>query len=165
MRFVLLDQILESQPGVRLTAVKNLSLAEEYLADHFPGFPVLPGVLMVEALAQAGSWLVRETDNFAHSLVTLKQARTFKFGSFVEPGRQLRLEVDMADHGPRDTVLKVKGFCEGSLMVQGRITLTRSNLSESDPDLRPLDEQMITELRALYAVLKRRPSGASTEVT
>lgn len=162
MRFVLLDQILESQPGVRLTAVKNLSLAEEYLADHFPGFPVLPGVLMVEALAQAGSWLVRETDNFAHSLVTLKQVRTFKFGSFVEPGRQLRLDVEMTDHGPRDTVLKVKGLCEGTLMVQGRITLTRSNLSESDPDLGPLDERMVAELRALHAMLKRRPSGVST---
>ena len=53
MRFVLIDRITEINPGQSLTAVKNLSLAEEYLADHFPGFPVMPGVLMLEALTQA----------------------------------------------------------------------------------------------------------------
>ena len=62
MRFVLIDRILDVQPGQSLVAVKNLSLAEEYLADHFPGFPVMPGVLMLEALTQAGAWLIRETE-------------------------------------------------------------------------------------------------------
>ena len=50
MRFVLIDRIQEIVPGQSLTAVKNLSLAEEYLADHFPGFPVMPGVLMLEGM-------------------------------------------------------------------------------------------------------------------
>ena len=59
MRFVLIDRIVEVRPGQSLVAVKNLSLAEEYLADHFPGFPVMPGVLMLEALTQAGAWLIR----------------------------------------------------------------------------------------------------------
>ena len=57
MRFTLVDRILELQAGQEITAVKNLSLAEEYLADHFPLFPVLPGVLMLEAMTQAGAWL------------------------------------------------------------------------------------------------------------
>ena len=56
-------------PVKSLVAVKNLSLAEEYLADHFPGFPVMPGVLMLEALTQAGAWLVRDMEDFAHSVV------------------------------------------------------------------------------------------------
>ena len=54
MRFLLIDRILDLEPGRNLVAVKNLSMAEEYLADHFPGFPVMPGVLMLEALTQAG---------------------------------------------------------------------------------------------------------------
>ena len=81
--------------GPRLTAVKNLSLAEEYLSDHFPGFPVMPGVLMLEALTQAGAWLIREMEDFAHSIIILKQAKTIKYGSFVEPGRQLELRVEL----------------------------------------------------------------------
>jgi len=80
MRFVLIDRILEVEPNrcrlsgnqilngqmPRLIGVKNLSLAEEYLGDHFPGFPVMPGVLMLEALTQAGacwsaSWRILRT--------------------------------------------------------------------------------------------------------
>src|SRR3954465_10735570 len=97
MRFVLLDRIVELQTGQSLLAVKNLSLTEEYLADHFPGFPVMPGVLMLEALTQAGAWLVRESEDFAHSVILLRRARTIKYGSFVEPGRQLRLRVEMQE--------------------------------------------------------------------
>ena len=53
MRFTLIDRITELKPGVSITAVKGLTLAEEYLQDHFPRFPVMPGVLMLEAMFQA----------------------------------------------------------------------------------------------------------------
>ena len=56
MRFNLVDRIVEVQPGRSLQAVKNLTLGEEYLADHFPTFPVMPGVLMLETLVEAGAW-------------------------------------------------------------------------------------------------------------
>ena len=61
MRFTLIDRILTLEPGRSITAIKNVSLAEEYLADHFPGFPVLPGVLMIAAMVPAVSWLLRKT--------------------------------------------------------------------------------------------------------
>ena len=64
MRFSQIDRILEMQPGERLTAVKTLSLSEEYLKDHFPRFPVLPGVLMLEAAFQAAMYLVRYQEDF-----------------------------------------------------------------------------------------------------
>src|SRR6476661_10238011 len=102
MRFLLIDRIIDIQKGQSLHAVKNLSLAEEYLADHFPGFPVMPGVLMLEALTQAGAWLVRDMEEFAHSVVVLKQAKTIKYGSFVEPGRQLQVRVDLVSQGERE---------------------------------------------------------------
>src|SRR5437879_8307844 len=106
MRFVLIDRILELTPGQSLVGVKNLTLAEEYLADHFPGFPVMPGVLMLEALAQAGAWLIRETEDFAHSVIVLKSARNIKYGSCVEPGRHLQIRVQVVEHGPREPTFK-----------------------------------------------------------
>ncbi|MGD9644825.1 MAG: beta-hydroxyacyl-ACP dehydratase, partial [Pirellulales bacterium] len=75
MRFTLIDRIVECEPWQKIAARKNLTLAEEYLADHFPGFPVMPGVLMLEAMTQAGAWLVRASEDFRHSMVVLREAR------------------------------------------------------------------------------------------
>ena len=55
MHFTFVDRVLQLQPGVSITTVKCLSLAEEYLADHFPRFPVMPGVLMLQAMTEAGA--------------------------------------------------------------------------------------------------------------
>ena len=101
MRFTLIDRVLDLEPGVRIVAVKNLSLAEEYLADHFPGFPVMPGVLMLEAMTQAAAWLVRVTEDFAHSTVILKEARNVKYGNFVEPGQTLTITAEILGQDER----------------------------------------------------------------
>ena len=160
MRFVLIDRILELQPGHSVVAVKNLSLAEEYLAEHFPGFPVMPGVLMLEALTQAGAWLIRETEDFAHSVIVLKQAKMIKYGSFVEPGKQLQLRVEVVDHGDRETSFKGKGVIDDQVMVQGRFSLTRYNLRERDPGLHATDAAIVSGLRDLYATLRKGSVGA-----
>jgi len=160
MRFVLIDRITELVPGQSLVAIKNLSLAEEYLADHFPGFPVMPGVLMLEALTQAGAWLIRDMEDFAHSVIVLKQARTIKYGSFVEPGRQLELRVELTEHGERESTFKGKGVIEGQVMVQGRITLTRYNLRERNPSLHATDASIVAGLRDLYSTLRKGSVGA-----
>ncbi|MDG3002967.1 3-hydroxyacyl-ACP dehydratase FabZ family protein [Paludisphaera mucosa] len=160
MRFVLIDRILDVQPGRSLHAVKNLSLAEEYLADHFPGFPVMPGVLMLEALTQAGAWLIRETEDFAHSIIVLKQAKTIKYGSFVEPGRQLELKIDMVSDVGVDATFKGVGMIDGQEMVKGRIVLTRYNLREKNPMLHGVDAQIVAGLRDLYSTLRKGSVGA-----
>jgi 3-hydroxyacyl-[acyl-carrier-protein] dehydratase len=160
MRFVLIDRILEVQRGESLVAVKNLSLAEEYLSDHFPGFPVMPGVLMLEALTQAGAWLIRDMEDFAHSIIVLKQAKTIKYGSFVEPGRQLELRVNMVSHDERETCLKGLGLIEGQEMVKGRITLSRYNLRDRDPALHQTDAMIVEGLRDLYQTLRKGSVGA-----
>ena len=74
MRFNLIDRIVELQPGRSLWAYKNLTLGEEYLADHFPTFPVMPGVLMLHTLVEAGAWLLRLSDDYRYSVVTLREA-------------------------------------------------------------------------------------------
>ena len=68
MRFTLIDHIVTLEADTEITAVKTLSMAEEYLADHFPHFPVMPGVLMLEALTQSAAWLIRVSEDFAHSM-------------------------------------------------------------------------------------------------
>lgn len=160
MRFVLIDRILEVKTGQSLVAAKNLSLAEEYLADHFPGFPVMPGVLMLEALTQAGAWLVRDMEDFAHSIVVLKQAKTIKYGSFVEPGRQLQLRVELVSHGERESSFKGVGSIDGQEMVKGRFSLMRYNLRERDPALHATDTAIVAGLRDLYATLRKGSVGA-----
>ncbi len=85
MRFNLVDRILEVQPGKVIRAVKYLTLGEEYLADHFPTFPVMPGVLMLQTLVEAGAWLWRITDDFQHSVIVLREAKNVKYGTFIMP--------------------------------------------------------------------------------
>ena len=87
---------IRSDPTSRasqLTAIKNVTLTEEYLADHFPEFPVLPGVFMLEAATQAAAWLLRLSENFAHSIISLKEAKNIKYADFVPPGQTLTVTV------------------------------------------------------------------------
>src|SRR5919202_5300118 len=95
MRFNLIDRIVAVEPGKSLRAVKNLTLGEEYLADHFPTFPVMPGVLMLQTLTEAGAWLLRVSDDFRYSVTVLREARNVKYGTFVAPGARLDLEVEL----------------------------------------------------------------------
>lgn len=97
MRFTLIDAVLE-QTDDRIVAVKRVSAAEEYLADHFPTFPVLPGVLMLEAMAQAGRALLSRR-NPANARLVIGEVRSFKYGSFVRPGDSLRVEVAVLKEG------------------------------------------------------------------
>src|SRR6266851_4179137 len=97
MRFNLVDRIVAFEPGKSIQAVKNLTLGEEYLADHFPTFPVMPGVLMLEALVEAGAWLLRLSDDFRHSVIVLHEARSVKYGMFMEPGRQMNITVELME--------------------------------------------------------------------
>src|SRR4030065_2244119 len=94
MRFILIDKVISLEPGKEIKAIKNVSLAEEYLADHFPTFPVLPGVLLLEGLIESASWLVREAENFAHSMILLEEARNVKYKTLAAPGTQIEYAVE-----------------------------------------------------------------------
>jgi 3-hydroxyacyl-[acyl-carrier-protein] dehydratase len=162
MRFNLLDRIVEVRPGQALRAVKNLTLGEEYLADHFPTFPVMPGVLMLETLVEAGAWLLRLSDDFRHSMVVLREARNVKYGSFLEPGRQLAVTVELVERGGGLATLKGKGESAGQATVSARVVLASYNLRDRDPALRATDERIVRHLRELYDVL-RLPAPSASE--
>ncbi len=157
MRFNLLDRIVEVRPGQALRAVKNLTLGEEYLADHFPTFPVMPGVLMLEALVEAGAWLLRLSDDFRHSMVVLREARNVKYGSFMEPGKQLALSVELVERADGLATFKGKGESEGQTTVSARLVLACYNLRDRDPALQAADERIIRHLREQCAVLCLAP--------
>jgi 3-hydroxyacyl-[acyl-carrier-protein] dehydratase len=153
MRFTLLDRITELEPGAKLVGTKNLSMAEEYLADHFPGFPVMPGVLMLEAMTQAAAWLIRATEDFAHSTVLLKEAKNVKYKNFVEPGQTLTVTVEVMEHGDRETKFKAEGTVDGETAVSARLTLERYNLADADPEKAVTDDVVKMKLRELYSLL------------
>lgn len=157
MRFTFVDRILEVEPGAKITTVKALSLAEEYLADHFPRFPVMPGVLMLEAMTHAGAWLVRLTDDFAHSMVLLKEARNVKYASFVEPGQVLIVTAELVKQDGTEVHLKTQGAVAGRSdskpAVSGRLVLERFNLADTRPELADTDAYLKSQLRHQLSLL------------
>jgi 3-hydroxyacyl-[acyl-carrier-protein] dehydratase len=155
MRFHLIDRILEVQPGRSLKAVKNLTLGEEYLADHFPGFPVMPGVLMLQTLVEAGAWLLRLSEDYQHSIIVLREVKNIKYGTFMEPGRQLTLTMELVERSAGQAVFKGKGESEGQSTVSARLILASYNLADSNPAWKPTDERIVQEQRQQAQLLCR----------
>ena len=153
MRYWLLDRIRTYKPEVELSAVKNVTMTEEYLADHFPEFPVLPGVFMLEAATQAGAWLLRLSENFAHSIISLKEARNVKYADFVAPGQTLDVTVSIVKKDERFSTMKVEGRIGDRPTLSGRIILERYNLADRDPILRDTDERITQYFRRKQKLL------------
>jgi 3-hydroxyacyl-[acyl-carrier-protein] dehydratase len=153
MRFWLLDTIRSYEPNVTLSAAKSVALSEEYLADHFPEFPVLPGVFMLEAATQAGAWLLRLSEDFSHSIISLKEVRNIKYADFVQPGQTLELTVSMLKKDERLATMKVEGQSDDRPTLSGRIVLERYNLADSDPNRHDIDDQLKRHFRRMQKLL------------
>jgi 3-hydroxyacyl-[acyl-carrier-protein] dehydratase len=154
MRFNLVDRIVEVQPGRALRAVKNLTLGEEYLADHFPTFPVMPGVLMLQTLVEAGAWLLRLSEDYRHSVIVLREAKNIKYGTFMEPGRQMLITVELTGQDGALANFKGRGEVDGAATVSARLTLGRYNLRERNPALAAVDERIVAHLRGQALLLQ-----------
>ncbi len=152
MKFELLDQI-ESADGSRVVAAKQVSLAEEYLADHFPTFPVLPGVMMLEAATQAAGWAMHLGSDFACSMAVLKEARNVKYGRFVAPGDRLVVEVERLKATDGGAAFKAVGSVEGRQTVAARLEVAYFNLADRTPALAETDRRLIAHHRRRWAVL------------
>lgn len=147
MRFRQLDRILEIKPGESIRATLTVHGNEDYLRDHFPLFKVMPGVLMLEALFQASCWLIRSTDKFRHSLLTLKEARNVKFADFMEPGQSLEIQAEILKSDEGTVTIKAAGTKGDVVAVSARLIISRSSLADKDPSLAALDEFMKESMR------------------
>jgi 3-hydroxyacyl-[acyl-carrier-protein] dehydratase len=154
MRFILIDKIVSLDPGKRIKTVKSVSLAEEYLADHFPTFPVLPGVLLLEGLIESASWLVREAENFAHSMILLEQARNVKYKSFVAPGAQIEYTVEAKT--VEESISSFIGFGEsgGERIVEARFGLRHFNLADENSTMAATDARIIENMKKRRELLR-----------
>jgi 3-hydroxyacyl-[acyl-carrier-protein] dehydratase len=163
MRFLLVDRILTLEPGRSITAIKNVSAAEEYLADHFPGYPVLPGVMMLECLVQTGAWLMRSIDGFRYSTILLKQAKALKYNYFVQPGQTLTVTAAVHERGDREYIFKGSGTVDGKSTFSARVTLEQFNLADRNSALAVSDQSRIEVMRRRFTEIWTPPSEAGAE--
>jgi 3-hydroxyacyl-[acyl-carrier-protein] dehydratase len=153
MRYCQLDRIIELVPGERIQATRTLREGEDYLRDHFPLFPVMPGVMMLEALFQAAGWLVRSSDDFQHTVVTLDEVRNVKFADFMEPGQVLTITAEVVKSDDHSVTVKASGSRGDVVAVSGRLILGKSNRSDADSNLSALDEYIRDSMRKQLAKL------------
>ncbi|MCG8406035.1 MAG: beta-hydroxyacyl-ACP dehydratase [Phycisphaerales bacterium] len=153
VKFILLDQIVSLEPPTRIVARKSLTLAEEYLADHFPTFPVMPGVLMLEAMVQSAAWLVRASQDFSHSMIVLEEAKNINYKSFVSPGRSLEVTSEAIRIEEATSEFKAFGRSDDEEIVKARLRLRHYNLADANPELADTDEKVTSDLRKKFELL------------
>lgn len=151
MKFALIDRIVSLEKGSKIVAIKNLTMAEEYLQDHFPTFPVMPGVLILETIVQAGGWLLRATSDFAHSTILLKEAKAVRYKSFVSPGDTLRVECELLSVENGICTIKGTGYVGELSVCNAKFYLEQKNLKDSSEDLADTDARMLNSAKQMFA--------------
>jgi 3-hydroxyacyl-[acyl-carrier-protein] dehydratase len=121
--FLLVDRIKELDPDRRIVGIKNVTVNEPFFQGHFPGRPVMPGVLIIEAMAQVGGVLAfKSTAPTGRPVVYLTGIDGAKFRKPVVPGDQLRFEVDLLKKRPPFWKMQAKAFVENELVCEAEVT-------------------------------------------
>ena len=133
--FLLIDRIVEFDRGKRVVALKNVSINEPYFQGHFPGAPIMHGVLVIEAMAQAGAMIMlSEMPDREHKLAVFTGIDGAKFRSQVVPGDQLRIEVDVLNFRSRFGKMAGKAFIGDKLACEATLTcMVVPRTAESKP--------------------------------
>jgi len=121
--FLLIDRIVEFERTKRLVAIKNVTINEPFFQGHFPDYPIMPGVLVVEAMAQAGGIIMMyELEDRASKLVVFTGIERARFRQKVTPGDQLRIEVEVLAFRSRAGRIQGQAFVDGKLACEATLT-------------------------------------------
>lgn len=121
--FLLIDRVVEFEPAKRLVALKNVTINEPFFQGHFPGFPIMPGVLVIEAMAQAGGMIMMaEMPDRHKKLVVFTGIERAKFRKPVTPGDQLRIEVEVLAFRSRAGRIAGRALVDGKLACEATLT-------------------------------------------
>lgn len=132
--FLLLDRIVEFEPQKRIVALKNVTANEPFFQGHFPGFPIMPGVLVLEALAQAGALMILfEDPEPGQRLIFFTGVDGCKFRSPVVPGDQLRLEVDVLRFRATAGRMFGRALVDGKLAAEATLSCAVVNRKAESP--------------------------------
>jgi len=129
--FLLVDRVKELHPGRSIVALKNVSCNEPFFQGHFPGKMIMPGVLIVEAIAQAGGVLLYHSiPDPEHTFVVLSKIDNAKFRRPVVPGDQLKIEAEILKLKGKYCLLKGRATVEGEVAAEGEIVASLLGLEE-----------------------------------
>jgi 3-hydroxyacyl-[acyl-carrier-protein] dehydratase len=129
MRWIWIDKFIEFESGKRAVALKNVTLAEEHLHDHFPGFPLMPESLCIEAMAQTAGILVGELKKFQEKVILAKIKKAVFF-DYVKPGDTIKLEAT------------IESFAAEAAGTSGRITCMDKLVAEIDLMFSHIDQNL-----------------------
>ena len=148
MRWIWIDKFVEFESGVRAAAIKNVSLAEDHLHDHFPAYPVMPASLMVEGMAQTAGILVGEARQFREKVILAKVKRA-RFDREVRPGEQIRYEARVEQVSPEAASTVGRVLCDGNLI--GEVDIVFSHIDNNLSGLQFPEENFVftEEFKAL----------------
>lgn len=120
--FLLIDRVVELVRMERIVAIKNVTINESFFQGHFPGYPIMPGVLMVEAMAQAGgALLLTEVPDREDKLVLFTGIDRARFPAPVVPGDQVRIEVQVLKWSRRGATMRGNAYVDGKLVCEAEI--------------------------------------------
>jgi len=147
MRYLLIDRITEWQPGKMIRGIKNVAMSEDFLEYHFPQNPIMPGVLLLEAIAQLTGWLEAASSDFQKWFLMNRVLRCH-FYSFALPGDQVEIEVRAEDGDTPDTK-RYRGL--GTVLGKKKITVDFEGTELPLEDIEERDEQ-----RRFFSLLTRK---------
>jgi len=150
MRWFWIDRFIEFESGSHAKAIKNVTLAEEHLHDHFPGFAVMPGSLMIEGLAQTGGILLGEVNNFDHAVILAKVPKV-TFHSWATPGDTLVYTAHLVDVRDEGGTVSCTAHVGDRLVAEAEIVFV--HMDPADPSLGAIDQKNFVFSMNLMGIL------------
>jgi len=160
MRWFWIDRFTEFESGKFAKAVKNVSLAEEHLHDHFPGFAIMPGSLMIEGMAQSGGILLGELNEFKH-IVILAKVPKVTFHSWAVPGDSIIYTATLTQVGEEGGSTEVQAHVGDRLVAEAEIMFV--HLDQKDPQFGAIDQKNFVFSMNLLGILDVGQAGDGTE--